>query len=377
MKNDQKRSRSRFHSAAAAAILIGVLLAASSFSACGSSKNSASYNGTGSAATEAAYDGDYGTPSYAAADDVAEEAAWDEDWEAETADAIDSDMPADGDETSEKEYKNLDKIVYSCYVDLQTLEYDKSVSALKAAIKSSGGIIQSETERDNDYNWYYSEDGSRSANNRALDMTVRIPSDKYDAFVASLEDYGKVLSKTQNADNISKTYNDTSTYISSLETEQKRLLEMMDKAETIEDMMAVEERLTEVQRQLNQHKTTLEAMDMDLAYSTVTLNLQEVQKIANDPVPSDSFGTRVKKAFHNAWTAFAEFWEDFLFAMIYLLPAILVIGFIIWLVLFLTRKKRRARKERKAADRAMYEDLRRRAQEAQMNSVSSNPDKKE
>ena len=359
----------------AAAFLTSALTAALLLASCGSSGA-----GMSSAAAEKAdtgYSGGYSSPAVAAGNAAAEEAA-EEDWASEEAmdvvDIEDGDSlayaaadDAGGAETADGEdgeYKNLEKIVYTCSADIQTLEYDQSVKDLKAAVKSAGGIIEQETESDDNYSWYYYDSSDSSgSNNRTLYLTVRIPTEKYESFVNSLGDYGKVMNKTQTADNISKTYNDKKTYISSLETEQKRLLEMMDKAETIEDMMAVEERLTEVQRQLNQYKTDLEAMDMDIAYSTVNLNMREVQKITNQPTPKDSFGTRIKKAFINAWEGFAEFCENFLFALIYLLPAIIVIGLIVWAVLFATRKRRKAKREKKLAEKEMIEDLKRRARE--------------
>lgn len=358
-------------------LLFPLLLTLVLLTSCGSAAKSSSYDsGNLTEAPPMAAAGDYAAEEASeeyAFDDAAAEEIYDEDVGMVDSDAAvtayDDESRAGGSEKADDKSsdsaadgkKNLEKIVYTCSADLQTLEYDQSVKDIKDAVKASGGIIQSETESDNNSYWYYESRGT--SNNRNLYLTVRIPTEKYETFVNSLDQYGKVMNKTQSADNISRTYNDKKTYITSLETEQKRLLEMMDKAETIEDMMAVEERLTEVQRQLNQYKTELDAMDMDVAYSTVTLNLQEVQKIENQPTPRDSFGTRIKKAFISAWENFVDFWEDFLFALIYLLPAIVVIGLIVWIILRATRKKRKARKEKKRAEKEMFEDLKKRAEE--------------
>ena len=94
-----------------------------------------------------------------------------------------------------------------------------------------------------------------------------------------------------------------------------------------------------------------------------TLQYFRLQKIENQPTPRDSFGTRTKKAFISAWEGFVGFWEDFLFALIYLLPAIVVIGLIVWIILRATRKNRKARKERKRVEKEMFEDLKKRAEE--------------
>ena len=71
-------------------------------------------------------------------------------------------------------------------------------------------------------------------------------------------------------------YNDQSILIESLEKQETRLLEMMDKAETIEDMITIESRLSEVQTQLNQARNTLAGYDTDIDYSTINVQIEEV-----------------------------------------------------------------------------------------------------
>lgn len=51
---------------------------------------------------------------------------------------------------------------------------------------------------------------------------------------------------------------------------------MLKSADKIEDMITVEARLTEVQTELNKQKTLLSSMDMDVDYSTINLNIEEV-----------------------------------------------------------------------------------------------------
>ena len=324
------------------ALIVSVVMLALSLASCGRSAGS-SYQADrnkGSAAMESAEEA------------AAPEAAYDAAYESGEYDTADFDATAEGPAAAGDDdggtYENQDKIVYSCSVSIQTLEYEESAKKIREAVKSAGGFLASEQESDDDYNWYeYDAAGTASGGNRMLELTVRIPTEKYDAFVESFDDFGKVLSKIQNAENISKTYNDTQSVIKTLETEEERLQSMMDKAETIEEMISVEQRLTEVQTELNRYRTNLAAMDTDIAYSTVSISLREVRRI-DDPVrEEDTFGQHVKKIFVRAWENFAAFWRNLVYVLIWILPGLIVIAIALFIVLFFTRKQRAAHRARK------------------------------
>ncbi|MCR5294620.1 MAG: DUF4349 domain-containing protein [Lachnospiraceae bacterium] len=247
-----------------------------------------------------------------------------------------------------------EKLVYTCDIAIETLEFQESEKALRAAISKFGGIVASESTWDNDYRWYY-DDYRKTSGTLTLSMTVRVPSAKYESFLASLEGVGgKVTNRSMNVKNITKTYNDQSVLIQSLETQEARLNEMMGKAETIEDMIAVEARLTDVQTQLNQARTRLASMDTDVNFSTINLTLEEVVKYT-DVTVQRTFAERFVSTFKDSWENFRDFLENLLFLLIYLLPYIAVAALVIAILFAATRNKRMERKEQKKARKAAKE----------------------
>ena len=188
------------------------------------------------------------------------------------------------------------KLVYTCWMTIQTLEFSKTQTAVKDAVKKVGGIIESESVTDSDYSWYY--ESYKKSGTLSSSLTIRVPSEKYEEFLTLLDGAGgKVTNKSQNVENITKRYNDQTIYIQSLETQEERLLSMMEQAETVEDMITVEERLTDVQTELNQARSSLASMDTDVKYSTVNLTLEEVVKYTNTPKTPLTFGERLADAF--------------------------------------------------------------------------------
>lgn len=234
-------------------------------------------------------------------------------------------------EESDDPVLTSEKLVYSGSLTVQTLKYDETVSGLRNYIHSNGGIVEYEYEYDTDYNWYTVTDAHTGT--RHLNLTVRIPTEKFETFMNDMDGYGKVVSRSSSVENITRRYNDVSVQIEALEIQQARLLEMMDKAETIEDMILVEQRLTEVQTSLNSYKTQRESMDTDVKYSTVTMTVDEVKEYS-DTHPN--FFQQIGEAFKDGMRSFFYNTEDLLIAFVYMLPYLVILGIIIF---FLVKKQ--------------------------------------
>ena len=338
---------------------------------CGASGGSSSANyakGDYAAATEApaeSYDGGY----YA---EEAYESGFDEELaEAEAAAYGENEKASRGEKADQgedvKAAKSEEKLVYTCSINMETLTFAETEAKIRESIAKYKGTISSESASDGNYRWYYEDGGSGT---KSLYMTIRIPTKDYRNFLKDLEGAGgSIRSTSMNVENITRRYNDQSVRIQALETQEKRLLEMMDKAETIKEMITVEDRLTEVQTELNQARTTLSVMDHDVAYSTISLNLQEVVRYTENKI-TQTFGERIVSAFTNSFADFGDFLEDLSIALIYLLPYLLLIAVIVLIVGFLTRKGRAERRARRAEERAakaaFREEMRARREEERL-----------
>lgn len=241
-----------------------------------------------------------------------------------------------------------EKLVYYCNLEIETLDYPATMTSIKETITRYGGIIQSERESDSGHDWYYENYRKTSGTMRNY-LEVRVPSKDYNNFLAELDGVGKVISKSTSVDNISQQYYDTTAQIEALRIQEKNLLEMLEKCETIEDMITVEQRLSEVQYELNNLQTTRRYMDMDVAYSYVNIGVTEVMEYRQDrePVRRNTFVDRLKNTFLSTGRGFLSFLEGLLFLVIRLSPYILIIAVICFV--FLRDKIKRFREEQKLA----------------------------
>lgn len=110
--------------------------------------------------------------------------------------------------TDKKQIKNGEKLVYTCDLTIQTLEFNETIKAINEKIKEYEGIVEQQTQSDDSYDWYYSNYVKRSGTLHSY-IKVRIPTEKYEEFLSAIEGNGKVINKSQNVENISKTYYET------------------------------------------------------------------------------------------------------------------------------------------------------------------------
>ncbi len=305
------------------------------FTACAANSGSISsgttnFKSEGAYEENAAYDSVGG--SYSDISGTTEEALYEDGGSGEIAEAPRESVDGDDipEETTDTEVKtgatiDREKIVYSGSLSIETLEYGDTVEKIYKLIEEKDGIIQSENS--SEYSPGYSSD--RTAH--TLNLTVRIPAKQFRSFIKGAQGIGKVKDMNTYADNITRNYYDVASRRASLRTELDRLNELLATADTTEDLLAIMDRIASVQGDLDSLEAQLRNMDTDVAYSTLTIDINEVVEYSVTP---QSFGERVADAIAGSWHNFIYVVQNLIILLIYLLPAIIV--FIIFAVVVLT-----------------------------------------
>ena len=331
-----------------------------------SSSTSSSTDGFNSAASQSydkASDGDYGSAAYAADDldsqeddginqdtdsyddtnmnesDISDENASDEVTDVNEASDVNEVTDSDNSDQTEAQASRKQKLVYTCEMTMETLEFDQTIQSIKESIDKYDGIIEQENQSDSNSYWYRS--GS-SYGSLSSSLVIRIPTENYLSFLDELDGNGKITYKNMQVENITKHYSEVQTTIQSLQTQEKRLLQMMEDAESIDDMIKVESRLTEVQNELAQYKNTLADLDTDVAYSTINLSVNEVKVYE---VSEPNFLQRLSSTIEESKDLFLSFLEHALYVIILFGPILLFILIVVIIVHKIYRKIRPAKKK--------------------------------
>lgn len=246
-----------------------------------------------------------------------------------------------GNGESEKLNDSARKLIKTYNLSVETEEFEQFNAFIQDKIEALNGYVQNMNEY-NGSNWTGREE------NRYSYLTVRIPIEKVDEFLKLVGQKANVVSQNVNVEDVTMTYVDTETRKQSLEIEQKRLLELLAKAETVEDMITIEGRLSDVRYQIESLTSTLKTYDNLIEYTTVYLDINEVKEYT-EPEP-ESFGEKIVRAFKAGWSGLVSFFKTALLFILMVFPILLFLAAVTVGVIFLIRfciKRSRIKKAKK------------------------------
>lgn len=103
--------------------------------------------------------------------------------------------------------------------------------------------------------------GPTERSSRCSNLTARIPENKLDAFLTEVSGQGNVTYKNESVQDVTLQYTDITSRKKTLQMEQDRLWELLEKAESIDAVIALESRLSEVRYQLESIESQLRTLE--------------------------------------------------------------------------------------------------------------------
>ncbi len=237
------------------------------------------------------------------------------------------------------------KLIKNVYMDLETKNFEEVTTALNRKVTELGGYIEcSNVSYPGSYDQY--------TGRRSMNLSARIPCERLDDFVQQVETAGNVTYKSENVTDVTLQYKDTESRKNSLLVEQKRLNELMKKAETVEDIIAIESRLSQVRYELESIESQLRTYDNQVDYSTVNVNINEV--VDYTPVKESTVWERISEGFSASLTAVGEFFKNLFVGILAFSPIIILIAAVIAIIVLIIRavvKKCRRKKEKTTGEK--------------------------
>lgn len=234
------------------------------------------------------------------------------------------------------------KLIRTVNMSVETKEFDSVMATLEQRVTELGGYIESmDTYNGSAYNSYRS---SRSAS-----MTARIPQDQLSIFLSEVSEISNVTRRSENVEDVTLDYVDLASHKKTLQAEHERLLELLEKAEYIEDIITIEQRLSQVQYQIESMESQLRTYDNKVDYGTVYLDVSEVQELT--PVHEETVWERISGGFIEDLQKIGEGALEIVIWLLTHIPTLLVWALIIFLfILWIRGCQKKSRK--KAAKKA-------------------------
>ena len=223
-----------------------------------------------------------------------------------------------------------EKIIYSANASVETLAFDDAIKGLEELVQQVNGFIESSSVSGANYDTIAS--GRRYT--RSADYTIRVPSENFEKLMGSLSTLGNVPYSHVYTENVTSQYYDTQARLNNYQAQEHRLVELLDKAETVSDVIEIENELTEVRYRIESLQTSLKNWDRQVAYSTVSLSVNEVREYT--PAEKVGFGKQL-------WNAVCSGFDALLDLILWIaeaLPVLLVLGAAVFGLVKLVKKPR-------------------------------------
>ncbi|WP_161525947.1 DUF4349 domain-containing protein [Trichococcus alkaliphilus] len=244
-----------------------------------------------------------------------------------------------------------EKVVTTVHLSYETLKYDDSIAYLKEIVGKYGAYVEYSYESSGGDMFYTTS--SLTQNYRQGSYTIRIPKDSVTAFLDDLEGgLGTKVSEQQGNEDVTQYYEDTATRISVLQSKEERLLTLLEQAETVEEILTIEDSLSAAIAEREVLQSELDNIDDLIDYTALYLTVSERSRISNNQGGSAPFWGRVKDAFTDSLYSFYYWLQDAAIWFIYALPffvAVLLLLLLLWAIKKLFGKtvwgKQRAEKQ--------------------------------
>lgn len=331
MENVMKRRNQRL-----VALILMIAMMMCLVTGCGSSEDTSDYT-----QSNRSYSEDYGFGDYnvvenkAAADENYDSVQESESPAVEESAEEGASVAGNGTQSNISNTNSAQKIIKRYNYRYETEKFDEAYDYLKEQIVAYGGYISTSD---------LSGNGS-SSNYRTLYLTARIPAENSDAFISEMGSLGTVVKQSESAEDVTLQYSDTKSRIDSLKVEQDSLNKLLEQADSLETIIALQDRLTEVRYELESYESRIKLYDDLISYSTIDIRLEEVNYTVE--VDDGTFFSRVITGLERSIRDVAAGVVSFLEWFIIHIPYFLVWGIIIFIIVKLIRKLRKRSKEKK------------------------------
>lgn len=227
------------------------------------------------------------------------------------------------------------KLIYTADMELETTAFDDAIAGLEKLVKDLGAYFESSNV--NNYGSY-----------RRGSYTVRVPAGNFDSFCTAVGQLCQLNSISRSARDVSEAYYDTESRLVTQQTKLDRLQGLLAQASTMEDIIELENAISDTEYQIEQLTGTLRKYDSLVGYSTVSISIDEVFELTEVEEPVIGFGAKLAEAFKRGSSNFVDSLQRMALRF-----ARNWVGWLIWIVIiavavFIVLRSLRRRKARYA-----------------------------
>ena len=224
------------------------------------------------------------------------------------------------------------KLIRTITIEAETKDLDALLTDLDAQLATLGGYVQSKQVRGS----------ATTSGRRYASLVLRIPADKLDQFVNHVSGATNILSNSETTEDVTLKFIATESRIAALEAEEARVMELIGKAENLNELLTLESKLSSIRQELEEVKSQLKLYENLIDYGTVYLSISEEKEYTvvetEEPTVWERISTGFVKSLKGVGTIITELFVFFVVASPYLAIPV-AIGVIVLVCLYLSKKR--------------------------------------
>lgn len=232
-------------------------------------------------------------------------------------------------------FVNVQKLIKNVFIDIETLDYEGTVSAVKSRCSSYNGYIQESVE--NGKNLY-------SNSLRESVIVIRVPSEKLESFLGDVELLGNVLRTEINTDDVTDEYFDIETRLEALNIKKTTYMTLLEEATEISEVVSLTEALSDVIYEIESLTTKLNKYDSLVNYSTITVKIFEVKKLDTDT--QKNFFEEIGDTFVSSIEALIELLKGIFLCVVAMIPFLVIPAIVLVVILIFVRNKNKKKNKK-------------------------------
>lgn len=246
--------------------------------------------------------------------------------------------------------ENGRKLIRTVNLSVETKEFDQLMDTLQEQILKLGGYVENMDTYNGSTYYGYSE-------TKRATIVVRMPKDEMQGFLDTVSGICNIVRRSENVEDVTLAYVDMESRKSALRTEQERLLTFLEQAETIEEIITLEDRLTDVRYELEKMESQLRTYDNKIEYGTIYLDIEEVQELTPVEIEEETAWERIVNGFTANLQDVGDGLTDFGIGLVIRIPYMVVWAVVIGLIVLMIKLIIRGSKKRKQKKLAAQQKL--------------------
>mgnify|MGYP001850831413 CR=1 FL=1 len=227
------------------------------------------------------------------------------------------------------------KLIKTIDLNLETLEFDSSIEEINKRVEEFGGYIASSN---------INGKSIQNDNSRYASFTLKIPTSSLEKFLNEVNTIGNIIYQSENISDVTMQYSDTEAHLNILRTEQESLTRLLEQAETMEDILSIRTRLSEIEYEIESYQTQLNNYDNQIDYTAIYLNIEEVILYSSNQ--DENIFKRMTDGIKENFIMLETFITNVIVLFVSSLPTLILLGVIIFMLykIVVACKRRRLRK---------------------------------